>query len=346
MPRTRSLTWAELKIGLVAVLAIVISAAFIFAVGGAGGFFWQQYHLTTEYDDVRGLKEGAVVRLAGVEVGTVSEVRFEGASVQVILEVNRDMQPRITTASRASIGSLSLLGEPVIDITASTEGDPLPDWGRIPPADNAYEIADVAASATRGLDEATRLLQNIRQGQGTVGRLFTDEALYREILAFVDAAGNVATNINQGGGTLGRLVRDPSAYRALQTSLQNLNGIVSRINAGEGSLGRLVTDDTLARSLTGTTTNLNAITEKMNAGEGTAGRLINDATLYNRLDALSERLNAVATQLSEGEGTAGRLLRDEQLYSNMNQAVGELRGLIGDIRADPRRYLNIRVSIF
>ncbi len=50
--------------------------------------------------------------------------------------------------------------------------------------------------------------------------------------------------------------------------------------------------------------------------------------------------------INKGEGTAGSLLRDKQLYENMNAAASELRALVSDIRKDPRKYLNVRVSIF
>ena len=40
------------------------------------------------------------------------------------------------------------------------------------------------------------------------------------------------------------------------------------------------------------------------------------------------------------------MLRDKQLYENMNGAVGELRQLVQDIRKDPRKFLNVRVSLF
>jgi phospholipid/cholesterol/gamma-HCH transport system substrate-binding protein len=74
MPRTRSLAWAELKIGIVAVAAIVLTVMIVIAVGGAAGFAWQRYELKTKFPDVQGLKSGAVVRVAGVEVGKVTEV--------------------------------------------------------------------------------------------------------------------------------------------------------------------------------------------------------------------------------------------------------------------------------
>ena len=54
------------------------------------------------------------------------------------------------------------------------------------------------------------------------------------------------------------------------------------------------------------------------------------------------------TQLNAlGQGTAGQLLKDKQLCENMNGAVGDLRALVADIpEKDPRKFLNIRVSVF
>ena len=72
MPRTRSLAWSELKIGIVAVIAIGMAVMFIIAVGGQGGFSWEQYELITKFPDVKGLKSGAVVRVAGVEENPVN----------------------------------------------------------------------------------------------------------------------------------------------------------------------------------------------------------------------------------------------------------------------------------
>jgi phospholipid/cholesterol/gamma-HCH transport system substrate-binding protein len=50
--------------------------------------------------------------------------------------------------------------------------------------------------------------------------------------------------------------------------------------------------------------------------------------------------------LQQGEGTAGQLLKDRQLYENINGTVSELQKLVQDIRADPRKFLNVRVSLF
>ena len=65
MPRTRSLAWAQLKIGIVALVAIGLAIVMIFLVSGEGGMFWQRYSLKTVFTEIPGLKEGAPVRVAG-----------------------------------------------------------------------------------------------------------------------------------------------------------------------------------------------------------------------------------------------------------------------------------------
>src|SRR5436309_7225715 len=112
MPRTRSLAFSELKIGALAVAAMILAVLLVIAVGGESGYAWQRYELKTSFDNVQGLKSGAIVRLAGVEVGKVTGVELKGTGVEVRLSIKKENQPRVTTESRASIGSMSLLGEP------------------------------------------------------------------------------------------------------------------------------------------------------------------------------------------------------------------------------------------
>jgi phospholipid/cholesterol/gamma-HCH transport system substrate-binding protein len=340
------LAWSELKIGILAVGALSLATLLIVAVGGQTGFAWQRYNLTTKFDNVQGLKSGAIVRVAGVEVGKVTDVDFSGAAVEVKLSLKKEMQSRVTTDSRASIGSLSLLGEPIIDITPSSTGTPLKDGDFIPTGKAQGQLSDVASGATASLEQATALLKDIRAGKGTVGKLFTDQKLYSDIDSFVDSANVVTSYLAKGEGTLGILLRDPAAYRELNGALANLRETTARLNAGEGTLGQLIKDDKLAKSLNSATSNIDALTGRLNRGEGTAGKLFTEKELYDRLNTTAAKLETLTTNLSQGQGTAGQLLHDKQLYDNMNAAANELRGLISDIRKDPKKYLNVRVSIF
>lgn len=346
MPRTRSLAWSELKIGIVAVVAIALAIMLIVAVGGQGGFSWQRYTLKTKFGNVQGLKSGAIVRVAGVEVGKVTDIDFVGAEVEVVVEVNEEQKSRITDQSRASIGSLSLLGEPTIEISPASAGKPLKDGDFIQSARTPGQIGDVAENATQTLEQTTALIKEIRSGRGTMGKLFSDDELYREMNQLLGSAQSLTDAVNRGNGTLGLLVRDPALYKQANTAIENLQDMTRRINAGEGSLGRLLHDEQMAKSLSATSTNLDQVTGRLSRGEGTAGKLLTDQQLYDRFNSVASRIDKLTSDLEQGRGAAGQLLQDKQLYENMNGAASELRGLIGDIRKDPKRYLNVRVSIF
>jgi len=347
MPRTRSLAWSELKIGALTIVAVVIAAVTIIMLTGGRGFFWQRYHLKSRFDNVAGLKSGSPVRVAGVEVGTVTSVdNFVGEQVDVSMDVNKSMRERITTTSIASLGSVSLLGESAVDISPSTKGTPIPDWGYVPAGIAKGGIADVAAQAQESVAEVTKLVTDIRTGKGTVGKLITDERLYNDLQQFAASAGELTRGIRDGRGTLGKLVTDPTTANALQASLANIQQMTEQINAGQGSLGKLMKDDAFANSLNGATSNIQDLIAKLNRGEGTAGKLITDQALYNKLDSVSGRFDELLTKLNAGEGTAGQLLKDKQLYENMNGAVADLRSLLANINKDPKKYLNVKVSIF
>ena len=346
MPRTRSLAWSELKVGIVSVFALVMALLLLFMLTGAGGFFWQKYALRAVFDDVAGLKPGAPVRLAGVEIGSVTAVEFSGSRVEVSMEVADSVQDRITSESVASLGSVSLLGESAVDITASIEGSPVEPFGYVSTGRGSGSLTEMAGEAALGIEEATKLIQDLRAGRGTLGKLFSDDSLYLELNRFVDAAEDVIRSVSEGEGTLGHLTRDPTAGKALEAALQNLETITTRLKDGEGSFGKLMQDDAFAESLTSTTANLENLIAGVNRGEGTIGKLVTDKELYNRLNSLSGRLDEMLEKLEDGEGTVGQLLHDQQLYENMNVALTELRSLIEDIRKDPKRFLNIRVSLF
>jgi phospholipid/cholesterol/gamma-HCH transport system substrate-binding protein len=346
MPRTRSLAWSELKIGIVTIVALSLAATLIFLLSGEGGFFWQRYPVKTVFDNIAGLKEGAPVRVAGVEVGSVTRIAFTGERVEVTMEVMEENRQRITTESRAALGSVSLLGEAAVDITPSGSGTPIPDWGYIPTAPSSSSIAEATTKVTAGLEEATALLRDLRAGKGTMGQLLTNDSLYQEHNRFVASAEQLTTQISRGRGTLGRLAADPALYNELENTARSLNAMITNIRNGQGSIGRLLNDPAMADSLTATTKNLEGITGRLNRGEGTAGRLMTDTQLYERLTSVADRLDTLTGRLNAGEGTAGQLLHDKQLYENMTQAVAEMRQLFAQIREDPKRYLNVKVSIF
>jgi phospholipid/cholesterol/gamma-HCH transport system substrate-binding protein len=346
MPRTRSIAWSQLKVGIAGVFAAVLVIFVVFAVGGEGGFWWERYPLKTRFSDAKGLKPGAVVRLSGKEVGTVTSVEFAGSEIEVGLELLEDVRPLVTDRSNAQIGSLSLLGEPIVDLTSAPGGAPLNDGEYVPSGPPAGSFESLTATASASLEQIDRLLADVRSGRGTLGKLVTDDALYTELHAFVASAGDVTAAINDGQGTLGGLIKDPAAYNSLKASLENLQTMTARINGGQGALGRFLNDEAMGKSIAGAAANAEQITGRLSRGEGTAGKLLTDQQLYDRLNSMATRVDQVVAGLETGRGTAGQLLHDQQLYENMNRAMQEFQSLLAEIRKDPRKYLRVNVSIF
>jgi phospholipid/cholesterol/gamma-HCH transport system substrate-binding protein len=345
MPRTRSIAWAQLKLGIVGVIALALVTVVVAAVGGQTGFFWQLYPVKLQFRDVQGLKSGAVVRLSGKDVGRVESVEFVGEVIDVTVKVSKEVRPLITTSSVGSVASLSLLGESLVTIKAAPGGTPIPDWGYVPTADTG-SMASITDTASKTLESANLIIADVRAGRGTLGKLVTDDALYTELNQLVASAGDVTQRLSQGKGTVARLINDPAAFDALKASLENLQQMTGRINAGQGALGKFLNDEAMAKSLSGTMSNIEATTGRLNRGEGTMGKLLTDRQLYDRMDQLTARINDVVNGLNSGQGTAGQLLQNKQLYENMNQAVAELQKLLADIRKDPKKFLRVSVSIF
>ena len=346
MPRTRSLKWSELKIGIMAIVALVIAALLILALGGEGGFFWERYNLKVRFSNAAGVQKGSPVRVAGVTVGAVKSMQFIGTDVEMALELHKDMQEKVRTTSRATIGSVAMLGEGAVDISASATGQPIPEWGYVPSDALPAQLADVTAQASRGITQLTALIEDIRGGKGTVGNLMTDEQLYAELRQLTAAARSVTAGLAQGKGTLGQLLNNPESASQLEASLRNLNGITNKINAGQGSIGQLMNDPTLAKNLAAVTTNFESISAKLNQGQGTMGKLMTEDALYQRLNGVTANLEQLTAKLNKGEGTMGQLMNDKQLYENVNRTVTEMRSFLAEIKKDPKKYLNVRMSIF
>src|SRR5215211_3472795 len=342
MPRTRSLAWSELKVGVLTTTAVIILALTIFFLTGDRGFPWQRYSLKTRFASVPGLKAGSPVRVAGLDVGTVTDTVLAGNQVEVTFELSQEVRERITTDSVATLGSVSLLGESAVDITAAATGTPIPEWGYVPQGRTAAQFTDLANEVGEGVGNLSALIADIRAGRGTVGKLMTDEQLYAELNRFAVSARTLTDSLRSDRGTLGRLMNDRRAAESLEASLANIQTLTGRINAGEGSIGKLLNDDGFSRSLTSATASFDAVAASIRKGEGTMGKLVTDPALFEKLNSMSGRLDELMLRLNEGQGTAGRLLKDDALYENMNRVTTEISSLIEAIKKDPRKYLTVR----
>src|SRR5436853_31902 len=266
MPKTtRNIGLSELRVGLLVLIAIAILVVLILNASGTLNPFASHLHLRARFNDANGLREGSEVRLAGVRIGKVDRIELLKPSdlgnqpnpqkVQVYLSVDTkiDGSPateRIRTDSTDEQASPSILGsEMLVNITPGTSlGQPvtenflLPSTSGSTMADLATSGTDLAQRLSKLSDQLSEVVKNVREGKGTVGRLFNDESLYNNLNATIHDAEDLAQQIKSGKGTAGKFIYDEELYNTTTTRIDN---VVAGAQRGEGTLGKLITDEQL-----------------------------------------------------------------------------------------------------
>jgi phospholipid/cholesterol/gamma-HCH transport system substrate-binding protein len=380
-PAKKGVGIREVRVGLMVVVAIGVLIFLILNASGDISPFASKLHLKARFQNADGLRPGSEVRLAGVTIGKVDDVRLlppstnpDEPQVEATFSIKSviDGKPAddlIRDDSKALLGSPSLLGsDKVINLTPGTQlGQKVKDGQLLQQGTQAGTISAVTESANELMGQLNKLsaqftdiATKVNQGQGSVGRFVNDEAFYNNLNATVRSVDDLMRQIQTGQGTAGKLVQDPELYNNLNQVSLSLQQISADLRAGRGTAGKLLTDEALYNDMRTTISHLNRsvdridlIVEDLRAGRGTAGKLLTDEAMYNdaraaiaRFNTTAERLDSVVAGVQRGEGTAGRLLTDDQLYNNVNQLSAESVKLIYDFRQNPKKYLTIRFSLF
>ena len=381
MPSSKqSVTFRQLRVGIFVLVAIGILIFLVLNASGDINPFSRKLHLRARFVDANGLREGSEVRLAGVRVGKVERITLLPPSdvanaprVEALLTIDSTIDgqaanQRIRSDSTAQQGSPSLLGnEMLINITPGTAAGSVVQEGAILPSSSSNTVNDFATSGTdlaqrlsKLSDEISGIVEDVKEGKGTVGRLFNDEALYNNLNATIRETEDVMKAVRSGNGSAGRFINDPALYNNANDIALQLKAIASDLRAGRGTAGRLLTEDELyvrinrtADRLDNAVNQINGMVAEINSGKGTLGKLIKDEQIYNdaraaiaRFNTTAERIDNMVAAAQRGEGTVGKLLNDDSLYTNVNQLSSEGVKLIYDFRQNPKKYLTIKFELF
>jgi phospholipid/cholesterol/gamma-HCH transport system substrate-binding protein len=310
MKRTDRVKWGELKVGLlVAVgLAFLLWASFS---GSGSSIFYGKRSLHTVLNTANGLIAGAPVRLAGVEVGKVEEIKLIGKSlsdqVLVTLLIEDRIWFNVKADSKATLGTIGMLGDKYIEVSPGS-----PELPELKPGD--FIQGHVAGDLLSLVDRAPEIVGNLEQ--------------------LAKALGDLAHKLEGSEGTLGKLIHSDSLYNALTQASRQAASLVEHLDERLPPLvdkaGSAVDEFSgVARSVTDTA--------------GTLGRLLKDGTVYDRLRTLTFRLDSVVAGLQAGQGTAGALLKDETVYADLHKTILDVQFLLKDIQENPKKYVTFKV---
>jgi len=319
------ITWDQLRVGLVIAIAVAVIAVAIYKLGQAANLFAKRYTLIAFLPNAIGLRTGGQVTIAGQTAGTIRTIEFlpvdadTSRNLRVVMELDEAVQEQVRADSRGRLRTLGLLGDKIFDITPGTPRFAVLEEGDTVTLGQSLDYEAIIAQASGAVEDMVQLTADLRQitggivsGEGTVGQLVTNRALYDELTGTLSRANQLMARLQNPNGTVGRMLEDPQLYYNLTSMIASVDSLVLQLNSAQG----------------------------------TAGKLLRDTTLYAQLTSVAGGADSLVKTLNSGRGTAGKLLSDQALYDQLNKAITDLNAILADVRRDPRKYTKGLIKVF
>ena len=354
---SQKMNWAQLRVGLLAMGGLLLLTALIFYITSSQSMFESRSKIYTYLDTSGGLLKSASVRLNGLSVGKVTEIALSGdrqpkRSIRVTLEVEDKMLASIPVDSKVMVGAENLLGAKLIAIKMGKSATPVAKGGELPSGSSPeldeiqQQASELIAVMQNVLTKVENIVRQVESGSGTIGKLLINEDLYNRIFAITATAEKIMGSVSNGKGTLGKLFVDEALYNDAQKTIKRVDQVIADLQAGQGTAGKLLKDEAVYNEAKASMVEMRKLLADLNAGKGTAGKLLKDDALANQVSGTITRVDTILDKVSHGEGTLGQLLVNPSLYENLNGISLEMKGLMKDFRANPKKFLRIKIAIF
>ena len=325
MKRSSFITWDQLRVGGLILIALLVMLLSVYKIGQANNLWSNRYKLVTFLPNASGLIIGGQVTIAGQMAGTIKDIEplpvdyDTTRNLRIEMSVDKSLQEQIRSNSYAHVRTMGLLGDKVLDINP---GSPRYSMLRDGDTVRAYPALDYEAV--------------LQQAAGAVG----------DVVELTHDLKSLTGGIVRGDGTMGQMFTNRTLYDQLTSTLSRTNAMLERFQNPNGTMGRLLDDPQLYDHLTAAIASTDSLLVALNDKKGTLGRMLHEDTLYTQLLGMTKNADSLMTMLSKGNGFAARMLNDQQLYDNMNKLVTDLSAIIADVRKDPRRYMKGMIKVF
>ncbi len=350
-------TSLETKLGMFVAL-VVVAAVVLLEMAGGSDFFKKGYRLHGLFNTAQELKVGDPVKMAGVPIGKVEKIGFDQGKVKVTMKVNQGAE--VKTDAKATIRFAGLMGQNFVSINLGTSAAPdLKDGDVIQTTEQAdlsaiMQKLDNAAGGIENLAKSfsgdsiqnvlgpmTDFLKNnnpkltalfgnlqtisdrIAKGEGTIGKLISDDALYQSTLKTVDTLNKTASDAQ------GLITDAKSAIGTINGTFGDARGFIAD---AKGSLGdvKLALGDA-RRALTNASDTvlvakqtLTDVRADIQAGKGSLGKLLKDEALYNETTLAMSNLREIMQKINRGQGSIGKFVNDDSLFKNAKMTLQKL----------------------
>jgi phospholipid/cholesterol/gamma-HCH transport system substrate-binding protein len=330
-----------------ALVGLVIIAAVILGFGGSlwlQGYTWgeERKELEAVFTEVGQVRNGAPVKVRGVRVGRVEEIKVDHANQLVRLRLRVASEVVLPENPVVIISPESMFGDWQAEIHSrgrfahATYPD-VEENGVLP----GYALPDI----TQLTAEAAQIAENMATLTDRVGIAFSEETA-RNIAALIDNVEDVSQRLSdlvaQQGESFSRLTEEfrEAAQGVTEAGRQAQRTLATAQQTFETVEGLLQRDEveTLLVNLADLSESLVALSSDLQ------GTNLEAKEILARIDTTFERVSELVRMVEEGEGSLGRLIGDPAAATGLEGSLAELQLLLEDIRENPRRYL--RLSIF
>ena len=337
--------WAKFRIAATIFVALLILGVLVALL--TGGHLFQPTDTVRVYmQDAVGMGPGTPVRLNGIPIGKIVDVRFTNSknpqrAVVVIARVEHRYLEQISADSTVTVTSENIQGDKFLDITRGQQTAHLAPGGELKfqPAPDVLKTLDLAQFETR-LRAIDAFLADVQAGKGSLGELLQKDELYRATVSKIAGLEKAMRAATSTRAALGRLLYTDTRYEETLASVQKLDRALSAIQRGEGKAGSLITDpaqyDRLRKSAA-------AMRQKLAAINAGTGGILHSDDLYVKWNRRLASLIASVEAFDAGEGPGGRLVTSAQAYESLNGSLREMRKSIADFRSDPHKYLRFKI---
>jgi phospholipid/cholesterol/gamma-HCH transport system substrate-binding protein len=270
----------QARLGLIVLGGVAAFVLALFLLANQTFLFSDVFRVKAEFGRVGGLSAGAPVQYRGISVGRVEQVRLPatpGGAIVVSMAIRRDARHLLREDTRANIQTDGLVGNMMVVLTGGSEERPMvAEGGFISGMDpmDLGQFGDRAMESVARFDSVTvtltQIMQDVRTGDGTLGRFLYDPALYNELLATGVETRVAMRSLTAEANQLVMIASDAS---------DGLKSIIDKVDRGEGTLARLINDDSIYEGVLAATAQFGTVSDDLRAISTRAEDAANWATL-------------------------------------------------------------------
>jgi phospholipid/cholesterol/gamma-HCH transport system substrate-binding protein len=336
--------WLRFRVGVFVVIALVAFVAVIYVLGARARLFEARYTIHADFTEVGGLREGATVRLAGVQIGRVTDVHLPpqpGGKVRVDLTIGRQFADRIRQDSVARIETQGLLGDRIVEITVGTPEAPVLKLGEVLASRDPTDLTRIASEGAQTMKSVGALAESLRTTAESVNQskmIQEATAAAGAARAVTDRVGRILDRVETGPGLAHTLLYDePIALRQVNELIARVDTVIAKVERGEGAVGVLTSEQSgaAARRLVAAGERLSQIMERPEEQPGVLSGLLFDPQYRSVLDdakVTARNLREVSDRVAGGRGMLGSLVR-EDADDGVQQASRDLQASLANLRA-------------